>query len=348
MNHYWHNGYITIWCFIVTGRQMDLKCLWILTYSSLALCKFIAFNDSNSTIFHKEQIIFSSGYNITKLLVPAGNSYIQDRISDLPSIFFTITDPKLEGGSCIYVLEELAAYEILEGGRDSTSDYSTDRAVYFGAKDGVYKYDSDTLSAKKFGPFHDDIIQIQKASSNTIYYLTSHNMLYKLDKNGTFRSRVKAVTCATEFVLDTSDIIYFISCDDGLPRIVKSDGNLLSYTPSVSEDFKEVKLLRPAFIMENCVPFLGDNNLYILYSNGTCEKKDFSLKDKPSAYSIDAALYLVAALDGKIYEFNVMEVMLKSMFGFSNFPIDLTKIVMSIIDTARDGFYKDWGTILGY
>lgn len=328
---------------------MDLLCFLILLgYSSLALSKFIIFEDSNKTMFRTEQIIFSSNHNITKLLVPAGNSYIHERISDIPSIFFTISDPKLEGGSCIYVLEELAAYEILEGGRDSTSDYSTDMVVYFGAKDGVYKYDPDTLSAKKFGKFRDDIIQIQKATNDTIYYLTSSNILYKLENNGTSRSKVKAVTCATEFVLDTSDIIYFISCDDSLPRIVKSDGNLLTYTPSVSEDFNDVKLLRPAFIMENCVPFLGDNNLYMLHSNGTSEKKDFTLKEAPTAYSIDAALYLVAALDGKIYEFNVMEVMLKSMFGFSNFPIDLTKIVMSIIDNSRDGFYKDWGSILGY
>ncbi|CAH2098616.1 unnamed protein product [Euphydryas editha] len=304
---------------------------------------------SYTSAFKAEQVIFSSGNNITKLLVPSdGTSYFLEDISDLPSIFFTVTDSKLSGGSCIYVLEDLAAYEILEGGRDSTSDYSSDRSVYFGAKDGVYKYDAESLSAKKFGPFRDDIIQIQKANgSDIIYYLTSNKKLFKLENNGTVRTRVSAVTCAQEFVLDTSNNIYFTSCDDGLPRIVKSDGNLVTYTASVTDDIKEVQLLRPAFIMENCVPIFGDGNLYMLYVNGTNEKKDFFIKDRPSAYSIDAALYIVAALNGKIYEFNIMEVMLKSLFGFaSHSSTDLSKIIMSIIETAKDSIYKDWHPVL--
>ncbi|KAF9406826.1 hypothetical protein HW555_012934 [Spodoptera exigua] len=266
------------------------------------------------TMFKDEQIIFSSNFNITKLLVPAdGQKYFQAESSDIPSIFFTVADPKSEGGSCIYVLEGFAAYEILEGGRDSTADYSFEKNIYFGAKDGLYKYHPDTLSAKKFGPFTDDIIQLQKA-------------------NG-------------KFVLDTSNNIYYVSCGDRMPHIVKNDGNVLSLTASVIEEFKEIKLLRPAFIMENCIPFFGDGNLYILYSNGTYEKKDLLIKEKPSAFSVDAALYLVAAVNGKIYEFNVMEVLIRSMFGVTTeWPKDVTKIIMSIIETAKDsifGFPKD-------
>ncbi|XP_050358133.1 uncharacterized protein LOC126778535 [Nymphalis io] len=310
--------------------------------------KSLSIKDNQSTSeFKSEQVIFSSSYNITKLLVPSdGTTYFQDDISDLPSVFFTINDTRIDGGSCIYVLEDLAAYEILEGGRDSTSDYSEDKTVFFGSKDGVYKYDPETLSAKKYGPFRDDIIQIQKANgSDTIYFLTSNNKLFKLERNGTIRTKVQAVTCALEFVLDTSNNIYFTACVDGLPRIIKSDGNLLTYTASVTDDIKEIHLLRPAFIMVESVPFFGDGNLYMLYVNGTSDKKDFYVNKRPSAYSIDAALYLVAALDGKIYEYNVMEAMLKSMFGFtSNRSTDLSKIVMSIIETMKDGIYN-WNSV---
>ncbi|XP_047540929.1 uncharacterized protein LOC125073890 [Vanessa atalanta] len=300
------------------------------------------------TVFRSEQVIFSSSSNITRLLVPSdGSTYFLDDVSDLPSVFFTINDSRLDGGSCIYVLEDLAAYEILEGGRDSTSDYSEDKSVYFGGKDGVYKYDSESLSAKKFGRFHDDIIQIQKANgTDVIYFLTSNNKLFKLEQNGTIRTKIEAVTCALEFVLDTSNNIYFIACVDGLPRIIKTDGNLVTYIASITEDIQEVHLLRPAFIMVECIPFFGDGNLYVLYVNGTSERKDFYLNRRISAYSIDAALYLVAALDGKIYEYNVMEAMLKSMFGFaSNWSTDLSKIVMSIIETTKDSIYKDWNSV---
>ncbi|XP_028166832.1 uncharacterized protein LOC114357427 [Ostrinia furnacalis] len=310
-------------------------------------CRYFI-SKKNTSMFKNEQIIFASDFNITKLLVPAdGSKYIQTESSEIPSIFFAISDSKLEGGSCIYVLEGFAAYEILEGGRDATADYSFSKTIFFGARDGIYKYYPDSLSAKKYGPFRDDIIQLQKANgSDAIFILTSDHRIYKIEKNGTVKTRVQSIPCAFEFVLDTSNNIYYLACDDHMPHIVKSDGRPLSFTASVIEDFKDIKLIRPAFIMEGCVPFFGDGHLYLLYANGTSEKKDFYLDEKPTAFSVDAALYLVAALDGKIYEFNVMEVLLRSMFGLATeWPRDVTKIVMSIIDSAREsihGFHRGW------
>uniref|UniRef100_A0A2A4J3M8 Uncharacterized protein n=1 Tax=Heliothis virescens TaxID=7102 RepID=A0A2A4J3M8_HELVI len=316
-----------------------------LTTFLITLCattKFVKQIPNNTTMFRDEQIIFSSPFNITKLLVPAdGQKYLQAESSDIPSIFFTVADPKSEGGSCIYVLEGFAAYEILEGGRDSTADYSFEKAIYFGAKDGLYKYHPDTLSAKKFGPFRDDIIQLQKANgTDAIYILNSEHKVYKIEKNGTVKTRMQSIGCALEFVLDTSNNIYYVSCGDHMPHIIKADGNVLSLTASVIEDFRDIKLLRPAFIMENCIPFFGDGVLYILYANGTYEKKDLVIKERPSAFSVDAALYLVAAVNGKIYEFNVMEVLIRSMFGVAaEWPKDVTKIIMSIIETAKDSIF---------
>ncbi|KPJ01195.1 hypothetical protein RR46_03066 [Papilio xuthus] len=300
--------------------------------------------NSYTSIFREEQVIFSSEFNITSILVPADNTkYVPADVVDIPSIFFTISNPRLEGGSCIYVLEGLAAYEVLEGGRDSTADYSSDKSVYFGAKDGVYIYDGNTLSARKYGPYNDDILQLQKANNtDAIFILNSERKIYKIEKNGTVKIKIQSILCALEFVLDTSNNIYYIACDDRMPHIARHDGSYISYVTTVSENFKEIKLLRPAFIMDKCVPFFADGGLYILHANGTSEKKDFYIRERPTAYSIDATLYLVAALNGKIYEFNVMEVLLKSMFGVvSHWPSDVTKIIMSIVETAKDNVYKD-------
>ncbi|CAG4960835.1 unnamed protein product [Parnassius apollo] len=318
---------------------------------ALVLSKDIRTPNSYTSIFREEQVIFSSVFNITSILVPADSTkYIPADISDIPSIFFTISDPRLDGGSCIYVLEGLAAYEVLEGGRDSTADYGSNKTIYFGAKDGLYKYDAESLSAKKFGPFKDDIHQLQKGNNtDAIFILSSERKIYKIEKNGTIKTLIQSILCAVEFVLDTDNNIYYISCDDRIPHIVRQDGSYIRYVTTAGEDFKDIKLLRPAFIMENCVPFFADGVLYILYSNGTSEKKDFYIRERPSAYSVDATLYLVAALNGKIYEFNVMEVLLKSMFGVvSRWPSDVTKIIMSIIESAKDSVYKDWTNILDH
>ncbi|XP_037294049.1 uncharacterized protein LOC115451639 [Manduca sexta] len=304
----------------------------ILAYMAVAISKRI-----NTTMFRDEHIIFSSEFNITRLLVPAdGNRYLHVDPTDMPSIFFTVSDPKAEGGSCIYVLEGLAAYEVLEGGRDSTSDYSSNKEVYFGAKDGLYIYQQETLSAKKYGPFRDDIIQLQKANgSDSIYILNNDYKMYLVEKNGTVKSKINI--CANQFVLDTSNNLYYVSCIDNRIHIVKSDDSK-SYT--VTEEFKNVSLLRPAFMMEKCIPFFDNGDLYVLFSNGSWERKDFYIGERPSAFSVDAALYLVTALNGKIYEFNVMDVLLRSMFGVSTeWPKDVTEIIMSIMDTKEDGMF---------
>lgn len=299
-------------------------------------------------MFRQEQVIFTSNFNITKLLVPAHGAKLHNKDStDIPSIFFTVVEPKLEGNSCIYVLEDFVAYEILEGGRDSTADYSNDDSIYFGAHNGLYKYCPESLSAKKYGPFRDNIIQLQKSNeSDIIYYLTGDNQIFKVENNGTIRSRVKSISCATEFVLDTSNNIYYIDCGDNMIHIVKNNGDVLSLTASVIEEFVYIKLIRPPFIMANSIPFIGDGILHVLYSNGSLDKKDFYMEDRPSAFSVDAALYLVVAVDGQIYEYNVMDDLIKTMFGKSSkWPSDISRLFLSVVDTAKDGIfgmYRGW------
>lgn len=285
-------------------------------------------------IFGDDQIVFSSRYNITAILVPVDAKYLVN--NDIPTIFFTVSDSKSDSGSCIYVLEGFAAFEVLEGGRDCTADYGSDNNVYFGAKDGLYQYDKDTLSAKRIGAFRDNIIQLQKANAVDVFYiLTGDLKIYRLENNGTVKVKLNEVQCARQFVLDPKNNLYYDNCKDRNIHIIKADGSIL--VASDLYDFKNVKLIRPPFVMEECIPFFGDGTLYVLCSNGTLVKKDFHLDELPSAISFDAALYLVVAEDGKIYEFNVMESPYKSMFGFINeWSGDISAMIVSMMDIKKD------------
>lgn len=306
--------------------------------------------------FKKEQIIFSSNFNITRIIVPSdgSSSFIHTANSgdNVPSIFFTISDPKLNGGTCIYVLEDFAAYEVLEGGRDTTTDYSQDRTIYFGAKDGIYKYDHRSLSAKKYDVFSNDIIQIQKAKGlDRIYILTKTGQLLFIENNGTKSSKVSHVVCAKQFVLDTSNNLYYVQCGDQMIHIINSDGDKLNITASVMEEFEEVMLLRPAFIMDQCIPFLGDGVLHILYANGVYEKRDFKMP-MSSIVSVDAAVYITAAFEGKIYEFNVMEVLLESLFEVGATTTTSLSILynnlISVMDDSKGGLVEFYKSVNGY
>lgn len=303
-------------------------------YTTILTIKATLATPSQKSIFRDEQIVFSSPYNITAILVPVDGKYIVN--NDIPTIFFAVTDSKSDIGSCIYVLEGFAAFEVLEGGRDCTADYGSDDNVYFGAKDGLYQYDKDTLSAKRIGVFRDDIIQLQKANSADIFYiLTGNHKMYRLENNGTVKVELNEVQCAKQFVLDTNNNLYYDNCKDRNIHIIKSDGSLL--IASDLYEFKDLKLIRPPFVMEQCIPLFGDGTMYILCSNGSLIKKDFHLDERPSAFSFDAALYVVAAVNGKIYEFNVMELSFKSMFGFiTEWSGDISTMIVSMVDIKRE------------
>lgn len=291
---------------------------------------------SEKSIFTDDQIVYSSQHNITAILVPVAAKYAES--NDIPTIFFAVTDSKSDSGSCIYVLEGFAAFEVLEGGRDCTADYSygSDKHVYFGAKDGLYQYDKDTLSAKRIGVFKDDIIQLQKANAADVFYILTGNLkMHRLENNGTVKVNLNEIQCAKQFVLDTNNNLYYDNCKDRNIHIIKPDGSVL--VASDLYDFKDLKLIRPPFIMDECILLFGDGTLYVLCSNGTLLEKDVHLNEQPSAFSFDAALYLVAALNGKIYEFNVLELSLKSMFGFiSEWSGDISTMIISMMDTMTN------------
>lgn len=294
---------------------------------------------NEKSIFRDDQIIFSSQHNITAILVPPHVKYAEN--NDMPTIFFSISDSESNIGSCIYVLEGFVAFEVLEGGRDSTADYSLDKNVYFGAKDGLYQYDKETLSAKRIGVFKDDIIQLQKANAVDVFYiLTGNHKMHRLENSGTVKVKLNEVDCARQFVLDTSNNLYYDNCKDENIHIIKSDGSVV--VASDIYDFEDLKLLRPPFVMDECIPLFGDGALYVLCSNGSLIKKDFHLDERPSAFSFDAALYLVAALNGKIYEFNVMELSLTSILGFVNeWSGGISTMIASMMDVQRNLQYND-------
>lgn len=289
---------------------------------------------SEKSIFRNDQIVYSSHHNITSILVPVAAKYPES--ADIPTIYFAVTDSKSDSGSSIYVLEGFAAFEVLEGGRDCTADYGSDKHVYFGAKDGLYQYDKDTLSAKRIGAFKDDIIQLQKANAADVFYILTGNLkMHRLENNGTVKVKLNEIQCAKQFVLDTNNNLYYDNCKDRNIHIIKHDGSVL--VASDLYDFKDLKLIRPPFIMEECIPLFGDGTFYVLCSNGTLFEKDFHLNERPSAFSFDAALYLVAALNGKIYEFNVLELSLKSMFGFINeWSGDISTMIVSMMDAKTN------------
>lgn len=312
--------------FVVT-EAMWMEAVILITVIANTQPRIVRFKEFS--MFKDDKIIFSSSFNITKLLVTRANS-------DIPSIYFTVEDKKFKKGSSIFVLHGFMLFQVLDGGRDATSSFVSN-VVYFGAYDGIYKYDHNILASKKVSTFDDDVIQIQISKSNDLYMLTSEKFIYKVQNDLSTKNKIYAIECALEFVIDSNSNIYYIDCNLGIPHVYRFDGVIVQIKPSILNIHIDFKLLRPpSFITENCVPLIADGFLYILHSTGRLEYKDLFIEEKASAFSIDAITYVAVALDGKIYEFDIMDTLMKSMFRPQRkLPKDLTAIIIDMIESDK-------------
>lgn len=321
---------------------MCLKNLLIL--SILIMNCTNALFEVRASILKPDHIIYNSNANITKItVVTNGDTFTKTNLSDIPRIFFTVSDNKYKSGSCIFVLEHYTAIIILEGGRDIASAYGSNK-TYFGASSGLFVYQAETQSANKYGILDDDILQLQIANgTEKIYIRTSTNNIFIVENEGHTKTPISNIECALTFVIDNVHNIYYIACDDEALHILSAMGNKIDLISNELSQYKDLKLLRPPYILSSSIPVIGDGFFYMVFSNGELELEDLYIHEKPIAYSVDDPLYLVLVVNGDIYEYNLKGMMHSSLFSNRKiWPYDVTRILIKIIDKAKASIVKKY------
>lgn len=270
--------------------------------------------------YPKELVKYEGNHEIVNLLLPLNSlnfneseSFESNSIeSDDDSIIFFVEADVTDDGKRIdqglYILKGNKATKLLDHGRDVAASADDSTSAFFGAKDGIYIYKDE--KTEKYGSLNDSIIQIAKETEGEVLYiLTEDHELYKVSDAGNKKDKVIGIDNPQEFVLDYKNNIYFYSSDKVInvhtdDGIVKIDG--LPANPS------SLKLVKPPFILQDGVPVVIDSYVYIVYANGTSENGEIKIKPKyqPTAYAPEAAILQYYAYDKKIYEYNILALLL--------------------------------------
>ncbi|GBP55094.1 hypothetical protein EVAR_46391_1 [Eumeta japonica] len=291
--------------------------------------------------FPDELAIYTAEHEIVSLVAPVNAINFDDDDDDQDEetesdqnaiLFFALADigpngEKIDKG--LYILQNKVATKLLDNGRDTSAELGDSKVVYFGASDGIYKYNYAEKKAEKYGTITDSVLQLAKVNgSDAIYILTDDKQLYKVTEAGTKKTRIDGVTDPKEIVIDYSNNLFCIGANNK-PYVVTADE--VREITGFSSDSTYAKLIRPPFLFEDGLPFVSGDKVYMIYSNETSETTDFTLQVKPSAYAMEAALIQYYGYNKKIYEYNILAIIMGSMLDemksyLQNFASDINKI----------------------
>ncbi|KAM3968654.1 uncharacterized protein ACR2FA_012516 isoform 1-T2 [Aphomia sociella] len=307
--------------------------------------------ESDKTIITKDFFLddlvkYTSQHDIIQIVVPLNALNFEDDDDDFSTesdeessvIFFVEADIDNEGKKDykgLYVLKKGKATKLLENGRDAAAVNDDSKLVYFAASDGLYVYNAKENKAEKYGTLTDNIIGIAKENSTeTLYIVTDNNELYKVTEEGTKKTKLDEAKNVQQIVLDYNENIYFYG-EDKQAYVINAEG--AKKIEGLPEKPSSVYLLKPPFVLEDSVPFVVDDKVYYVYANGTSELSEFELQAKPTAYGMEATLIEYFAYNKKIYEFNILALILgqiKDLFEVDFFK-DKVESIQSIATRSR-------------
>ncbi|CAK1594857.1 unnamed protein product [Parnassius mnemosyne] len=296
--------------------------------------------------YYDSVIVYRGKHEIVNIIVPINSLNFDDDAEDDNTsddsnaiLFFVEADEDADGNRIdkgLYVLKDGKAKKLLDNGRDAAASSDDSKDVFFGAKDGIYKYDPKENTAVKYGTVIDSIIGIAKENStDVIYILTEDHGLYKITENGQKKVKMDDVVGAREIVLDYSNNLYFYG-ENKQPYVVNADG--IKKIEGLPKNPNSVRLIKPPFVVENGVPFMCDNVAYIIYANGRSEKTEFDFRSnaKPSAYGMEGLLIQYYAYHKKIYAYNILNLILSGVIEeLKNFLESKESIIQSIATRSR-------------
>ncbi|KAL0810309.1 hypothetical protein ABMA28_010468 [Loxostege sticticalis] len=288
------------------------------TFTALLLVGLASTAPVNDDILHIDNelfpelfVIYTGENDITNLVVPVNSLNFEDEPDDEEAfasatagiyIFF------VEENKGLFVLQNKTATKLLENGNDISAASDDNKAVFFGASDGIYTFNAEKKTAEKYGTLTDNIINIAVANAtNEIFILTADHIVYKVTEDGTNKEEVTEVEDAQQIVLDSSNNLYFVNSKKQVHVRLYEDGTVKKIKDLPAHP-SSVKLLRPPIVIDDSVPVISGKKAFLAYSNGTAEFAEIILDTKPTAYSVEPSLLVYAAHDKKIYECNILNI----------------------------------------
>ncbi|XP_049882300.1 uncharacterized protein LOC126378154 [Pectinophora gossypiella] len=294
--------------------------------------------------FFPDEFKYYEGKNdIVKIVVPLNNLNFEDDSSEYSNnnnstdtfLFFVEIDDK--GDKTLYVRKHDVTSKLLENGRDAVSPPDDSQLAYFAAKDGLYSYNYQSNKAEKYGAVEDDLIGIEMGNiSQGIYVLTADKHVYKVTEDGTKKVKIDDIKNPEQIVLDFSNNLFYV---DSEKKIYVANEGGVKKIEGLPANPTTVTLIRPPFVVEEGIPVIVDKQSYLIYPNGTSEYTDIDINVDITAYSMEAALVQYYAYDKKIYEYNVLTILLGDLLEeLKKYLDDKKNEIQSIATRSRSEF----------
>ncbi|XP_063390182.1 uncharacterized protein LOC134675815 [Cydia fagiglandana] len=253
--------------------------------------------------------VYTGHHDIVDIVVPLNEiNYSNDSKEDTDetklTIFFVEADVKDDGSydyKGLYTYKNGVTKKVLENGQCTT--YAKKKIVYFGASDGIYKYNEADQTATKYGTVSDSVIRMTVDTEHAnVYYLTSDYVLYKYDEGEKMATKVEAVKDARDMVFDYDGIMFFY---DGNHQFYTYNGQRVLKIEGLPAHPTKVALIRPPVLINQAFAVI-DGRLWELNVDGTSEMTSIKFQALPTAYAPDAILYQYYAYKQKIYLYNLV------------------------------------------
>ncbi|XP_063630428.1 uncharacterized protein LOC134801763 [Cydia splendana] len=252
--------------------------------------------------------VYTGHHDIVDIVVPLNEiNYSVESNEDTDvtklTMFFVEADVKDDGTydyKGLYTYKNGVAKKLLENGQCTT--YAKDKIVYFGASDGIYKYNEQDQTATKYGTVSDSVIRMAVDTEHAnVYYLTSDYVLYKYNEGEKMATKVEAVKDARDMVIDWDGIMFYY---DGNHQFYTYNGQRVLKIDGLPAHPAKVALVRPPVLINQAFAVI-DGRLWVLNVDGTSEMSPVKFQSLPTAYAPDTILYQYYAYKQKIYLYDL-------------------------------------------
>lgn len=264
--------------------------------------------------FYPEQYsIYTSKYEIVNIIVPL-NQLNYGNNPGSKYVFFFVEADQDESGRVIekglYVFKDGNPIKLLDNGRDVAAAADESNVAFIGAEDGIYLYNNERVSVHKYGTISDSIIGIAKPThSDIIYILTEDKEVFIVSGMDTKKEKVNEIVNAEQIILDYDNNLYYLDADT---QVYFYDFLSVTKIEGLPDYAFNARLLKPPVTTQGFVPFVVDGEIYCINAKGYAEmfdKVEFAGNGTPSAFAMEDGVVHYYAINKKIYEFDIYDIL---------------------------------------
>ncbi|XP_061725307.1 uncharacterized protein LOC133531190 [Cydia pomonella] len=277
----------------------------------------------------EEYVIYTSKHDIVKIFAPLnqfpkhdfwsewttvhGDSSSSEEAPAHPRQLFIVEADISNGKQTeqgLYVYNNGTVTKLLDNGRDAVAN--NENVIYFGASDGIYKYNEAANKAEKHGSVTDNIVQLAFYNfTDSIYYVTSNHEVFKLNAEATSSEKVSQLKDVQSLVFGFDRKAYYYDSKKDVYVYDHENNVAPRKIEGLPAKIDSIALFSPLLGMEEGANLLLNNVVYLIKPDATASITKSRVEGQPTAYEPKPTCHQFYAQNKKLYEIDVMGLLMQ-------------------------------------